>query len=61
MQVQTILGLLTRHALTALGGFLVAQGYIGADDVPALVGAGVSLAGVAWSFWQKKAPARRAY
>lgn len=50
---ESVLGLV-RHALTTLGGFLVAQGHLSASDVELTVGAIVTLAGVAWSVYAKR-------
>ncbi len=45
---------LVRHILTAVGGgFFVAWGLDG-ESVNAVVGAVASIAGVAWSVWDKK-------
>jgi hypothetical protein len=45
---------LVRHILTAAGGgFFVAWGLDG-EAINAVVGAVASLAGVAWSVWDKK-------
>lgn len=51
--MQSILAGVVRHALTTVGGMLVSQGVIGSDQVNGLVGAGMIIAGVAWSWWQK--------
>lgn len=45
---------LIRHLLTAAGGFLVAKGLASADQVGELVGAVVSIAGVAWSIFNNR-------
>jgi hypothetical protein len=45
---------LIRHILTAAGGFLVAKGLASADQVAELVGAVVSISGVAWSIFNNK-------
>lgn len=42
-----------RHALTALGGSLAADGILSSTDVPTFVGAGLMVLGVAWAWWQK--------
>ena len=44
-----------RHVLTAAGGIAIATGYVTAGEVEVIVGAVVTLAGVAWSIWDKKA------
>lgn len=53
--ISTIVGLLARHFLTAIGGYLVAKGYFAADDqsLTALMGALTTLGGVVWSVIQK--------
>lgn len=45
---------LIRHLLTAAGGFIVAKGLASADQVGELVGAVVSIAGVAWSIFNNR-------
>jgi hypothetical protein len=45
---------LARHILTALGGVFVARGYIDASSADAVVGAAITLGGVAWSVADKK-------
>jgi len=51
---KTVLALVLRHGLTTLGGMLVSSGYINSSEASGLVGSGMVLAGVAWSWWQKK-------
>ncbi len=53
MEKEQIFGLI-RHALTVVGGALVAKGYIEEDVVPEAVGAIVALIGVVWSYQAKK-------
>jgi len=53
-----ILAGIARHALTTLGGILVSDGVIQSSDVAGFVGAGMVLAGIAWSWWQKKGQAQ---
>ena len=53
MDMKTILGLIVRHGLTTLGGVLVAHGYIGGNGIEQFVSAGMVLAGVGWSIWDK--------
>lgn len=50
----SILGVV-RHILTTAGGYLSANGIIGADEVNTGVGAIITLVGIAWSIWDKKA------
>ena len=56
-QLKPILAGLVRHGLTTAGGYLVASGVIQSSQVSDLVGAGMVLAGIAWSWWQKKGQA----
>jgi len=44
-----------RHLLTFGAGFLVAQGFLEAGDVEAVVGAVTLLLGVGWSIFDKRA------
>jgi hypothetical protein len=52
--LQPILAGVARHVLTAAGGALVTSGYIQSSDVAGIVGTGMVLLGVAWSWWQKE-------
>jgi len=54
---KTVLALVLRHGLTTLGGMLVSSGYINSSEASGLVGSGMVLAGVGWSWWQKKGQA----
>jgi hypothetical protein len=54
MTQAVILGIV-RHALTAAGGGLVAGGWLSGDDLHAAIGAIVTLAGIGWSAWAKRA------
>lgn len=42
-----------RHGLTVIGGMLVSDGVITSADETKLIGSGMILVGVAWSWWQK--------
>lgn len=42
-----------RHVLTAVGGMVAATGYIGSGDIELVVGAVVTIVGVAWSAYDK--------
>ena len=53
MKKDQILGLV-RHALTIIGGALVAKGYIEEDVVGEAIGGVMSIAGVIWSIADKK-------
>jgi hypothetical protein len=50
----TVLNGIVRHILTAAGGALVAKGMIGEGELELVVGAIITLAGVAWSAIAKK-------
>jgi hypothetical protein len=54
MDTQTILTLIGRHVLTTLGGWLVSHGYLQASGLEGFVGAGMVIAGVFWSVWDKR-------
>lgn len=47
---------MVRHTLTAVGGYFVAKGTVDSATVEAIVGAVVTLVGVAWSIWAKRQP-----
>jgi membrane protein DedA with SNARE-associated domain len=52
--LQNIVGSVLRHSLTGLGGLLVAQGWVTADDWQRLLaGTIVFAAGLIWSLVQK--------
>lgn len=53
-----VLGGVARHVLTSVAGGLVADGVIKGSDTQMVVGAGMALAGVAWSWWQKVGQAK---
>jgi len=55
--MQTIILGILRHLLTGLGGAAVTKGYLSADDSTAAIGAILTLAGIAWSVWNKFHPA----
>lgn len=50
---QSFLGFV-RHALTTVGGAVVATGYVGEDEWQAILGGLVAAVGVLWSFLDKK-------
>jgi hypothetical protein len=52
MQKEMILGL-SRHVLTAAGGYLLANGLADDSEVNEIVGALVTLLGAGWSIWAK--------
>jgi hypothetical protein len=56
--LKPILAGIVRHALTSAGGALVAGGYIQSSDTSALVGGGMVIAGMLWSWWQKEGQAK---
>ena len=51
--LKPILAGLVRHGLTALGGILVTDGVMQQGETTGFVGAGMVIAGVAWSWYQK--------
>ena len=53
-----ILAGIARHGLTAAGGYLVSSGVIQSSEVQGFVGADMVLAGIAWSWWQKRGQAQ---
>ena len=44
---------IVRHGLTTGGGYLVSMGLITDANAAAIVGAGMTLAGIAWSIMRK--------
>lgn len=55
--LKPILAGLVRHGLTTLGGVLVSAGYMQSSDTAAFIGGGMVVAGMAWSWWQKRGQA----
>tara|TARA_R110000824_G_scaffold364275_1_gene552610 strand:+ start:1581 stop:1745 length:165 start_codon:yes stop_codon:yes gene_type:complete len=53
MKKEQILGIV-RHALTIIGGALIARGYMEEDVVGEAIGSVMSLTGVIWSIVDKK-------
>lgn len=53
----TIVSAILRHVLTAAGGVAVARGYLDSGTLETAVGAVLTLVGLAWSIWDKKANA----
>jgi len=51
----TVISGIIRHVLTALGGGLVVTGNVDADQANEVVGAIMTLTGVIWSIFDKKA------
>lgn len=49
-----IIQLLVRHALTAAGAALISSGYIDAAQMEMIMGAVLTITGVAWSVLDKK-------
>lgn len=56
--LKPILAGMVRHLLTTAGGALVAGGYIQSSDEAAFIGGGMVLAGIIWSWWQKRGQAK---
>ena len=44
---------IARHVLTFIGGVLVSTGWLDSGTVTELSGAVATVAGVAWSIWEK--------
>jgi hypothetical protein len=57
MDQQTILALALRHALTTAAGALATHGYLSSSATEQFVSAGMLIAGIAWSWWQKRGQA----
>ena len=53
MEKEQIFGLI-RHALTIIGGALVAKGYLADDGLEEVYGSLMALFGVIWSYAAKK-------
>lgn len=51
--LKPILAGIVRHLLTAAAGVLAAHGYLASSGTEQFIGAGMVLAGIAWSWWQK--------
>ncbi len=56
--VKNVAAGILRHALTAAGGALVAGGYANDNTEVAILGMGMTLGGVAWSWWVKVGEAK---
>lgn len=52
--MSTVTMALIRHLLTFIGGSLITLGWLDEATVQALIGAGTTLVGILWSFWDKK-------
>lgn len=50
----TMITALVRHALTTVGGGLLVSWGLDGDTINAVAGAVATLAGVAWSVWDKR-------
>jgi hypothetical protein len=55
--LKPILAGLVRHLLTTAGGMLVAGGYMDSSDEASFIGGGMVVAGIIWSWWQKRGQA----
>jgi hypothetical protein len=51
--LKSLIGGFLRHALTTLGGTLIADGYLTAQDSQLIIGGAMALFGVLWSAAQK--------
>lgn len=54
MDMKEVFTSLVRHGLTIGGGFLVSQGYFEAAQAETLIGAAMTIFGVAWAIYSKK-------
>lgn len=52
--MESVIGGLIRHLLTAAGGGLLAQGAMTSGDIEIVTGAIIALGGVAWSVFSKR-------
>lgn len=55
--LKSILAGIVRHGLTTLGGMLVSAGYMQSSDTAGFIGGGMVVAGIVWSWWQKRGQA----
>lgn len=51
--IKSLLGLVSRHLLTAGGAWLVTKGYADESTASTIVGSVTTLAGLGWSIFQK--------
>jgi hypothetical protein len=56
--LKPILAGVVRHGLTALGGMLVTDGVMQSSEMNGFIGAGMVIAGIAWSWYQKVGQAK---
>ncbi len=54
MEMKEVFTSLVRHGLTLGGGFMVSQGYFEAAQAETLIGAAMTIFGVAWAIYSKK-------
>lgn len=52
--ISVYLGAIVRHVVTTVGGGFVAEGALTGDDLNVVAGAAAIIAGLLWSFVQKK-------
>lgn len=57
--MQSAINGIVRHVLTALGGGIVASGYLDEALLQTAIGALITLGGVAWSVWEKARAKRK--
>lgn len=50
----TVIAALVRHIVTAVGGGLLASWGLDGDTINGVAGAVATIAGVAWSIWDKR-------
>lgn len=54
MDFASLIGSTARHVLTAGAGVLVTKGFVDADTANQLVGLGMGVVGLGWSYFNKK-------
>ena len=52
MNQEQVMGII-RHALTAVGGYMIAKGLMDEATTTQIIGAASTLVGVVWSWWAK--------
>lgn len=57
--VQTLVNTVIRNLVVTLGGGLLGSGLISEENLQTLAGGAVVVAGIVWSWWQKRKAAKR--
>ena len=58
MDTKIFAGVVARHALSALGAWLVSRGLLDESAIEPTIGAVLTVGAVVWSVWQKKQAAK---